>query len=83
MAVSVLAGGQDFLALEYRRNPEAGDLVYEIESSGNLIDWSVVNGTVLVEGRDNGDGSVTDLRRLPTAVNAAEEVFLRLRVSLR
>lgn len=83
VAVALLDAGQTFLALQYRRNSAAGDLVYEIETSSNLIDWSVANGTVLLASVNNGDGTVTALRRLPTALDSAGEVFLRLRVSLR
>ncbi|NIP95435.1 MAG: hypothetical protein GWO24_19135 [Akkermansiaceae bacterium] len=81
--VRVEDGGNEFLALRYRRRPGAIDLTYEIESSLNLVDWVTAAGLVLSGSVNNGDGSVTETRRLPVALEGAPEVFLRLRVSIR
>ncbi len=81
--VSVLEDGEHYPGMRFRRSSGAGDLDYVIETSGNLIDWLPAAGRVLVEKRDNGDGSITETHRLPTAFSASEELFLRLRVSLR
>jgi hypothetical protein len=64
-----------------RVSVDQGDLTYEIQSSSNLVDWAAVAGVVLVESMNNGDGSMWETYRLPTAFNAAGKIFLRLRVS--
>jgi hypothetical protein len=78
----VIDAGQEFIALGFRRRVGAGDLTYLIESSTNLIDWASAAGVVLMESVDNGDGSVTETYRLPSALNTVGEVFLRLRVTV-
>jgi hypothetical protein len=80
--VRVIDAGQEFIALGFRRRVGASDLTYLIESSTNLIDWAPAAGVVLMESVDNGDGSVTETYRLPSALNTVGEVFLRLRVTV-
>ncbi len=80
---TVQDGGNEFLALGFRRRPGAGDLRYEIESSGNLLDWSLAAGVVLAESVLNEDGSVSETYRLPTVLQGAVQAFLRLRVTVK
>jgi hypothetical protein len=80
--VTVLDEGAEYIGLQFRRRVGAGDLSYEIQSSSNLVDWAAAAGVVLMESVDNGDGSVTETYRLPSALNTVGEVFLRLRVTV-
>ena len=42
--VQVVSDGQEFIGLQFRRRVGVSDLIYRIESSRNLIDWSVAAG---------------------------------------
>ena len=80
--VTVTDGGVDYLGLAIRRRAGAGDLTYEVQSSGNLMDWIVESGVVAVSSVDNGDGSVTETLRLPVTVVSGVRMFLRVRVTV-
>ena len=80
--VTVTDGGVDYLGLAIRRRAGAGDLTYEVQSSGNLMDWIVESGVVAVSSVDNADGSVTETLRLPVTVVSGVRMFLRVRVTV-
>lgn len=72
-------GGQNFLALTFRRRVEREHLVYTVESSPDLASWTPAGG-VEFEVIDEGNGFETVTIRSGTQVGAEAE-FLRLAVS--
>jgi len=71
-------GNEALLSLTYRRNRQAEDLLYLIQTSGDLVEWSEIFPTptqVTVQPIDNETDAVT------VAIPVSEEsLFLRLQV---
>jgi hypothetical protein len=68
------------LVLRFKRSPAKQDIVYLVEASGDLVDWSEVLYDSSVDLHPNNDG---DLMRVADSVaigSNAERRFLRLRI---
>ncbi|MCH2062139.1 MAG: lamin tail domain-containing protein [Roseibacillus sp.] len=80
--LTVTDGGVDYIGLAMRRRLDAGDLIYEVQVSDDLRDWTVESDAVTVSSVANGDGSVTEILRLPGTMASAGRMFLRVRVTV-
>ena len=69
----------DSLFLTFQRRSAAGDLTYIVETSRTLEDWTA-GDAIQHSSRQNGDGTSTEVWRLPAATSAERRVFMRLRV---
>lgn len=83
-----LTSGGPWLALDYRENTEAADLIYTVETSSDLVNWTAVvpDGTTAIKETlsqtVNGDPAVA-LRRLRIKQASGEtQRFVRLRITL-
>ena len=72
----------DFIAMTYRRNLGADDVVYQVEVSSDLVSWSTM-GTGQVRASPNGDGTETVTIRSLTPLTQELRQFIRLQVELR
>lgn len=74
-------GGTDYLTLTYRKNLDAPDLTYTIETSTDLTTWSVatVESDTVITADLDGDGS-SELRKA-RLVRSGEKQFLRIKVT--
>jgi len=72
----------EFIAMTYRRNLGADDVVYQVEVSSDLMSWSTM-GTGQVSASPNGDGTETVTIRSLTPLTQELRQFIRLRVELR
>jgi hypothetical protein len=79
----VTIDSQNFLALTFRRLINAGNLVYEVQASNDMLGWNEGPGFVTPVGSpvDNGDGtqSLTFRSSLPASPDSTQ--FLRLQVT--
>ena len=73
--------GADFLALSFRMQTGATDLVYDVESSIDLSGWTPMAGIEVGMGVDNGDGTETVLFRAEQSTTDVPRQFLRLNIS--
>ena len=82
---SVDVGGvvDDYLSLEFDINLAAVGVDYELETSGDLVDWAPVGGEFThVSTTNNGDGTATVQYRSTAPFDpAGRRDFYRLRVS--
>lgn len=76
------SGEMEFIAMTYRRNLGADDVIYQVEVSSDLMSWSTT-GTGQVSASPNGDGTETVTIRSLTPLAQELRQFIRLRVELR
>ena len=71
----------DYIVFTYRRNKEATDVSYEIQSSATLGDWLAVNAesSTVVDSDVDGDGR-TELVKVRVSMTDLK-LFLRLQVT--
>lgn len=75
---------QNELVFRFYRNPSARDLVYEVEVSSNLTQWTTWQGTPqVIEADPRGDGSVELVEARLQIEDPAGRLFARLRVALQ
>ena len=72
--------GEEFLAISFRRQTVATDLIYEVEYSPDLSGWTA---TTLESSapEDNGDGTETVQFSTPLSTTDAKRLIMRVRVS--
>jgi len=77
-------GGQldDYLALTYRRRRDAPNLVYTVQVSHDLVNWSISTQQV-GNPVDNGDGTDSITVRDTQPIGASGRRFMRLLVDLQ
>ena len=80
----VEAGGTNYPALSYRVRQDATEVTYQVEVSGDLVQWQVGAGVTTGFGtpQDNGDGTVTLTVRTLAPLASQPGQYLRLRVEL-
>jgi hypothetical protein len=66
----------------FNQNLAADDLIYELESSTDLINWTQSPSGRLLS-LDNRDGTITETWETPLPVGTEQRWFLRLKVSRR
>jgi len=74
-------GGSDYQALSFRRQKNALDLIYTVEVSEDLVNWSPIS-QVVGTPVDNGDGTETVVIRDDLPHPAGDRRFIRLSVAL-
>ena len=78
----VEAGNSTYLALSFRHANAATDLTYTVEACNNPVTGPWTAGGVAVgSAADNGDGTSTVIFRDTTAMGAASERLMRLRIT--
>ncbi len=73
-------GGEQYLALTFRRQRHAADLSYRVGATGDLADWGAEATIVVGAPQDNGDGTETVTIRDHAPLSAGSRRALRLEV---
>ncbi len=71
--------GENYLTLTFTRPGNLTDVIYHVEASGDLADWTSP-AVQYGEPVENGDGTVTVTYRDSEPIGEADRRFLRLRV---
>jgi hypothetical protein len=73
----------DYMTFSYTRNQAADDLAFEVEVSGDLVDWQgeAEGAVVLIARRGNGDGTETFVYRVAAPQPGPARLFARLSVT--
>ncbi len=73
--------GRQYFALEYRQRKDASGIVFIVETSADLIDWSQdQDSTVEISRVSDGVGAERVILRSREPINNTDVRFLRLRV---
>jgi hypothetical protein len=72
--------GQSWLALTFRRRLSVLDIAYEVQTSGDVSNWTTIN-TPVGAPVNNGDGTETVTIRDTTPWSAASHRFIHLKVT--
>lgn len=73
--------GSTYLAISFRRQMAATDLIYSIETSTDLASWVEDPGSQVGEALENGDGTETVQFRTVDAADGERRRHLRVRVT--
>lgn len=76
-------GGQTnaYFVFTCTRSSESGDVDYLVQFSPDLVTWSLTG--VLLDGVDNGNGTITERWRYAQPANNAGRLFTRLRAQFK
>ena len=73
-------GGTDYLAFTYVRRTDAPGVIYTVEVSTNLQDWSADGQIVDLATSDNGNGTTSISVGCPLTAGNGQMKYMRLRV---
>ena len=80
----MVVADEAYPAIEFSRNPLAGEVLFEIESSENLTHWSADQSDLILVGVQNvNEGLQQVTMRRGTPISETSKQFFRLRATLQ
>ena len=77
----VTAGANDFFSITYQQGLNVSDILFEIQESSDLENWTTIPAPILVEEKvDPTTQTKKVTRRLSNSVNQDPKKFLRVRM---
>ena len=74
--------GNEYLAIQFRKQTYSEDLIYQLQESNDLQKWSDTTNPIQVLKSDNGDGTELIVLRGVIPIAPTEKWFQRLKISL-